>query len=847
MSNRRISELIRGQYEEDDNVGFKVAIFHRVIPDHNWITLLLLTFSLLTVTGVLDSGDWFKTPFINTLVIASTITGFLAAKIKIKSIFIHPITIVFGICCVFTATGSLIVNVPLAEKYWEVWLHLKHWFIVASGDGINRDLVPYSFAFGLLSWILGYLGGWWTARHNNVWVPIFTAGISILTALSFLPGLFSVRFYIFVLLSMLLIAHMTTKIPTSNWRVSEAKLSKTDSFLIMQGAIWFTIACLLIASVIPMKVYTPQRAAQIWDFFRTPVASMEDEFTRLLGNVPSKTGGHGRHFGKFLPFIGSISFKNHAVLWSKSDYEGYWSSRAYSIYTSEGWMSADTEEKKISARERDWYDNIELNRESAKQELQFDFPSRKFMVSGNLEWVSENATLERLKPKTFVISLVSDDQDYQLPEYIADIARLSREYINNYKSTNVVSHESAKIEDFIKENTSELELTYIQRDKGKPISMRLTRTLPSTPDYVSYKFDRQIPANKSISMISHVSTADDAQLRKASDSYPGYIMDHYLNYPVDLPVRIKNLAYLLTYQETNSFDKAASIEKYLRSDNFTYSRSIEAPPVGEDGVDFFLFESKTGYSDYFASAMAVMLRTLGIPSRLMAGYSSGEYNSVTNASTIRDSDSHGWVQVYFSEYGWIDFEPTPAWHRPDRIFRNQGSPYIRSNDSASDSFNDGMDNNSEDFSGGPATSEKSIINKQNKSNNLFINRYTISSILIIMTIAGLTSTVWALIAFRFRGMTDIERKYEELIVLAGLVGIKKQPNDTIIMYGTKVGTIFPTISSSLSEFCGIYTQKTYSKNHVGQTDTKEWSTIRAHLLKNALKRTVGRRIKPPLG
>mgnify|MGYP003305289845 FL=1 len=131
-------------------------------------------------------------------------------------------------------------------------------------------------------------------------------------------------------------------------------------------------------------------------------------------------------------------------------------------------MSDDTEENEFLSSERKWKPNSEAQRVSTKQELQFDFPSRKFMVSGNLEWVSENATLESLKPKTFVINLTSADEDHELPEYIANIAKLSREYINSYKSSTVTSHESAKIEDFIKDNTSELELTYVQRDKGKP-------------------------------------------------------------------------------------------------------------------------------------------------------------------------------------------------------------------------------------------------------------------------------------------------------------------------------------------------------------------------------------------
>ena len=237
MDDIRFSDLIRRQPVNTASDGLPRKFLRTLRPSQAWLTFLLLTLSLLAVTGVLDGGDWFKTPYIHLLVTVSTITGMSMANVHIKSIFLHPLGIIFGIVCVFTASTSLIPDVPVTEKYWEVWLHLKHWYDVASGEGINRDLVPYSFAFGVQAWFLGYVGAWWTFRHNNVWVPIFTSGVSILTALSFLPGLFSIRFYIFVLMSMLLIAHMTTKISTVNWRISDAKLSKTDSLMIMQSAI----------------------------------------------------------------------------------------------------------------------------------------------------------------------------------------------------------------------------------------------------------------------------------------------------------------------------------------------------------------------------------------------------------------------------------------------------------------------------------------------------------------------------------------------------------------------------------------------------------------------------------
>ncbi|MFQ5875635.1 MAG: DUF4129 domain-containing transglutaminase family protein, partial [Dehalococcoidia bacterium] len=104
--------------------------------------------------------------------------------------------------------------------------------------------------------------------------------------------------------------------------------------------------------------------------------------------------------------------------------------------------------------------------------------------------------------------------------------------------------------------------------------------------------------------------------------------------------------------------KAAAIERYLRKIMF-YSTDIEPPPEDADGVDYFLFTSMRGYSSYFASAMTVMLRTIGIPARLAVGYSTGDWDEEQNAYVVRSSNAHAWPEAYFPGYGWISFEPVP--------------------------------------------------------------------------------------------------------------------------------------------------------------------------------------------
>ena len=107
------------------------------------------------------------------------------------------------------------------------------------------------------------------------------------------------------------------------------------------------------------------------------------------------------------------------------------------------------------------------------------------------------------------------------------------------------------------------------------------------------------------------------------------------------------------------YDKTKAIETYLR-ENLAYNLRIQPLPYNVDGVEHFLFSTQEGYSEYFASAMTVMLRTQGIPARLVTGYSVGDKLPDDDIYLVRDKHSHAWVEEYFSQYGSIHFQPTPA-------------------------------------------------------------------------------------------------------------------------------------------------------------------------------------------
>jgi protein-glutamine gamma-glutamyltransferase len=156
---------------------------------------------------------------------------------------------------------------------------------------------------------------------------------------------------------------------------------------------------------------------------------------------------------------------------------------------------------------------------------------------------------------------------------------------------------------------------------------------------------------------SNIAKPTAAELRASGENYPWQVRATYLRLPAVDP-RVPQLAQKISSSAGNDYDKAAQIENYLRS---RYGYTLQLPRTQEkDPIANFLFVRRQGHCEYFASAMAVMLRTLGIPSRVVNGFRSDEFNDLTGNYVIRAKDAHAWVEAYFPGYGWQAFDPTPG-------------------------------------------------------------------------------------------------------------------------------------------------------------------------------------------
>jgi transglutaminase-like putative cysteine protease len=174
-------------------------------------------------------------------------------------------------------------------------------------------------------------------------------------------------------------------------------------------------------------------------------------------------------------------------------------------------------------------------------------------------------------------------------------------------------------------------------------------------------------------VVSEVPYRDRTLLGEASTKYPQDIKKHYLQIPPEIAekVRQRTEEILSNYNQEkvakssksldSPYEKALYLAQYLKQRYSIPQNPLELPYLSEkeDLVETFLFKQKGGYPDHFSTVLTVMLRSIGIPARLVAGFSAGEFNPFTGLYVVRNTDAYAMTEVYFPRYGWFAFDPIP--------------------------------------------------------------------------------------------------------------------------------------------------------------------------------------------
>lgn len=346
-----------------------------------------------------------------------------------------------------------------------------------------------------------------------------------------------------------------------------------------------------------------------------------------------------------------------------------------------------------------------------------------------------------------------------------------------------------------------------------------------------------------------ISEATEAELEAAGTSYPASVSGLYLDTP-GLTDRVRALALEVTAGEKNPYQQAKALARFLsRDERFTYATDAPVAPPDQDLVDFFLFaeNGRTGYCQYYASAMAIMARSLGLPARVAVGFAPGE-RTEDDAYLVREANAHAWAEIYFPGYGWQIFEATktidpqfvrlsgdPTTVAPPRVddpLRDfEFSPDRGSNVSTLPSP-DLVDGAIDVTDPGGATSAEAA-----RSGN---------ALLVGVLILGAAAFLWVRMRHvrrRWQTLPAGERAWRRLTLAADRAGVGPRPAETIYEYAGWLEDELPSHVEPIRAVADGKVWQSYSGRRMSHAAVSRldaaWASLRLPLLWLAVRRWAG--------
>jgi len=313
-----------------------------------------------------------------------------------------------------------------------------------------------------------------------------------------------------------------------------------------------------------------------------------------------------------------------------------------------------------------------------------------------------------------------------------------------------------------------------------------------------------------------------------------YIEEKYTWISESTPESVKRLAGVITEECETDYDRVVAIRDYLRN-NHQYTLSPSRVPDDRDFVEWFLYEDRRGYCTYYATAMTVMLRTLGIPARYVEGFVMPESND-EGIYTITSRHAHAWVEVYFQGFGWLIFEPTPIYADVMQYLPSEAN--IRRVGDAQD-IEEMMRRYAElygkspgDLSVGPVAVPVSL----DLSPYLKYTPYLLVSLFAVMIIVNLA----AILADRLMLMGKNNKRktlriFGTMLKWLGHIGYAVRPGETILEFGRRIDMNIPPAPYSFYDAAEIFCRARYGDKEITGDELKAVLATAAQLRKKVLR------------
>lgn len=794
-------------------------------PKEGWLTFILVLLLVLSVVWSVEIASWVKgLPSITLTALLGVLTGMILAKVKARSALLHLVALVLGYLLLVWQTRELTVSGGLFAKTEDLVSRFRIWVTAAESGGISADPLPFIIIIFTVAWIISYFSSWFVFRSLRLWPVLIPTALALFLNLLYLPEKFLFFFYLYILFALMLAMRVYFLRKQAQWHRDEIPYFKKADASFALIALFLGSAVVLGAWLLPRTDFSPTVMRKTWATLSTPWKSMETELGRVLSFLPAQKPYTIHKFGDAFPFRGASSLGDHVVMRISSNRPSYWKAETFDVYTPKGWLSGDRANLTDEFIPAGGIETYRATR-TIDQVIELGVSSDALFAGGTPLYSTVGFDLEIAPPMTFTIDPDDPSLDNGLPEDLLPVA----EAIRAEARKGALTFTDAGALQSLPDDTVVNEIVI---EGNRVVEVVLSRLPPNPPDITSLRPKSELDPFDDYGAISFVSLASEEALRSAGTDYPSWVTDRYLQLPEDFPERIGNLSRGLTRIRDNPYDQAVAIQNWLRKIMF-YSTDIEPPPQDADGVDYFVFTSKRGYSSYFSSSMTVMLRSIGVPARLAVGYSTGGWDDEAQTYVVRSSNAHSWPEVYFPRYGWIPFEPVPI----NDVFVRGG--VIDEGESA------GPEEALELLLAGDPPGHREDLSRSPSGG--FWGGIPLWGFVLILTVpfSLLVLVVGFLRIWLSRGLSKLDlpsQIYGRMTRLASVGGFGPTPTHTPMEYGLALATEMDVVEGHVEQIVETYAETRYGSRSLSPEEKEalsdSWRSLRRTLLLWALKRRV---------
>jgi transglutaminase-like putative cysteine protease len=811
-------------------------LFGRFLDWEDWLTLLLTLAAALCVSAALEGGGWSEDMPPITLVSVIAVGGaFLIAQTRLTAWLAWPMAVLLGALVTFWQTLEMVGPGNLEQRVDAIYVRFSDWYHLATTGGISFDSLPRDVLTLGLTWLGVFLFGWSVYRWHNAWIGLIPGGIALFVDLVFIGDDLSGIVLLYLLFGFLLVMRTNLMARMARWRSEETSYPPMISLTSLNFSAWALIGLLTAAWIAPVG---PFSTPPLVEAVSRGVEEIGLNFVRLAGPLEVKKVVPVHNYTGVLPFQGSVKLGDREVLSvrvSDVSVEGPIPLRGavYDVYTSGGWKAGERRDYDPPASQ-EW---LEAALEDGS-------------VAGGI--VPLSITVERKSVVGTVLFspgeplAASVHFDIEVPA--AAVSNASLRLRDDGIGLSNLEVLTDAVPDLLGEDVRGLKVERDGEGRVKSVDV-LYLAGAALPDVLVAKPHKRLAEGTSYTISGFLPGVTPEELsREAVAPYPSWVIRQYLQLPDTLSARVRTLAHDVAgfaevetpVYRTGTYAAAKAIEDYLRAYPLDYR--VSAAPPGADGVDHFLFESRRGYFDYHASAMVVMLRALGIPARLAVGYviDESDFDAEREAYSVRDRNSYSWAEVYFPDYGWIAFNPSPdrAAELAPTVVQNaapgdgslpvvDGPPVLPLNE---DPIDDILREPGADSGQFPATG-------RDKYNPLI----TAAVFGFVAMVAGAVALGWQR---SVRGLPYSQQLWEKTVRLATWAGHPPQPGQTPTEFGRHLERTFYG-ARGFSLLASIYSRSRFGRRDEEGEEREQlrevWPHLRGDLLTAIPRRFLKRR------